>query len=242
MRAVGALGHFLEAEGVATTQITLIRPHTEQIRPPRALWTPFEFGRPLGAPGDPGFQRRVLRAALALLAEPDCPVLRDFPDDAPAAPPDAGWACPVQLPTPEADPDDPATPVLRELALLRPWHDQFVQRHGRTAFGAGGRPIDDVEELAALVARFAAGQDVVAEGCAHPHPIALKYICDDLRAYWTEAALAQPGPAPVSADLAAWLWHDTALGAAIRATAQRLAAMEPRIAWLSKTILPDQFG
>ena len=51
-RAVGALGHYLERGGVPTTQISLIREHTERIRPPRALWVPFELGRPFGVPHD----------------------------------------------------------------------------------------------------------------------------------------------------------------------------------------------
>ena len=82
---MGGLGHFLEREGLATTQISLVREHTAVMKPPRALWVPFELGRPLGEPGDAAFQRRVLMAALDLLdAAPD-PVLVDFPDDAPSA-------------------------------------------------------------------------------------------------------------------------------------------------------------
>ncbi len=66
-RAVGGLAHFFEEEGVPTTQISLVRLHTERINPPRALWVPFELGRPLGIPDDPTFQKRVLLAALKLL-------------------------------------------------------------------------------------------------------------------------------------------------------------------------------
>ena len=62
---MSALGHYLESEGLATASISLIRLHTEKIRPPRALWVPFELGRPLGVPDDPAFQTRVLRALLA---------------------------------------------------------------------------------------------------------------------------------------------------------------------------------
>ena len=65
---MGALGHFLEREGLATTGISLVREHTEKVRPPRALWVTFELGRPLGRPDDPPFQQRVVRAALDLLA------------------------------------------------------------------------------------------------------------------------------------------------------------------------------
>ena len=83
---MGALGHYLEAEGIATTQISLVREHTEALAPPRALWVPFMLGRPFGAPGNPGFQRKVLLAALGLLerhSDSGGPVLEDFQEDAP---------------------------------------------------------------------------------------------------------------------------------------------------------------
>mgnify|MGYP003335126148 CR=1 FL=1 len=64
---MGALGHYLEQGGIATTAISLIREHTEAIRPPRALWVPFELGRPFAVPHDAAFQRRVLIAVLRLL-------------------------------------------------------------------------------------------------------------------------------------------------------------------------------
>ena len=65
---MGAVAHYLEARGVPTTSISLVRENTVLIRPPRALWVPFPLGRPFGAPHAPDFQRRVLRRALALLA------------------------------------------------------------------------------------------------------------------------------------------------------------------------------
>ena len=61
----------------------LIRKHAEEIKPPRALAVPFELGRPLGAPNEPEFQRRVLRECLELLNAESGPVLADFPDTAP---------------------------------------------------------------------------------------------------------------------------------------------------------------
>ena len=61
---MSALGHYLEEEGIATTQISLIREHTEAMKPPRALWVPFVLGRPFGVPNDAAFQRRVVLAAL----------------------------------------------------------------------------------------------------------------------------------------------------------------------------------
>ncbi len=94
---MGGLSHYIEEEGVATTQISLIREHSEIIRPPRALWVPFELGRPLGPPNDPAFQARVLVSVLMLLEASEGPVLQDFPEDAPA---DEAYAGPVACPIP----------------------------------------------------------------------------------------------------------------------------------------------
>ncbi|MEC7303801.1 MAG: selenoprotein B, partial [Pseudomonadota bacterium] len=80
---MSALGHYLEAEGLPTTQISLVRMHTEVIQPPRALWVPFELGRPFGTRCEAAFQRRVISAALALFESESGPVMKDFPEDAP---------------------------------------------------------------------------------------------------------------------------------------------------------------
>ena len=66
--------------GISTTSISLVREHTEKVKPPRALWVPFPFGHAFGRPNDPELQHRVLRAALDLLEEPVGPVLRELPD------------------------------------------------------------------------------------------------------------------------------------------------------------------
>src|SRR3954465_10073527 len=103
MRAVSALGHYLEDEGVATVAIALIRPQAENTKPPRALWVPFELGRPLGPPSDPAFQKRVLLAALGLLERHDGPVLlTDFPDDDPCEAPDPAWRPPIVTRAPDS--------------------------------------------------------------------------------------------------------------------------------------------
>src|SRR3954470_24111436 len=101
MCAVGALGHYLEQEGIATTQISLAREHTAALAPPRALWVPFMLGRPFGVPHDADFQRNVLLAALKLLERDRGPVLEEYPFDAPHSdlgPEPEGLVCPVSFP------------------------------------------------------------------------------------------------------------------------------------------------
>src|SRR5207253_1321820 len=75
---VGVVARRLEEAGLVTVGISLVREHTEKLKPPRALWVPFPFGLPLGHPDDLVEQRAVLDAALALLDEPEVPVLRDY--------------------------------------------------------------------------------------------------------------------------------------------------------------------
>ncbi len=78
-QSVGLLAGVLEAHGVSTVCIALLRDVARHVRPPRALAVPFPFGLPLGSASDGGQQRSVIRAALALLREGGPgPVLRDY--------------------------------------------------------------------------------------------------------------------------------------------------------------------
>jgi hypothetical protein len=215
---VGAVGHYLEQEGIPTTQISLVREHTEVIRPPRALWVPFMLGRPLGVPNDPAFQRRVLLAALRLLEAASGPVLRDFPEDAPDVARDeeeAGAACPVNFSRPHATGEGEhalAQALAEEIAQLQPWHDLAVRRRGGGTSGLSGLTPE------------AAGAFIVAFLGANPPDnyrpdqalsLSLKQACDDLRAYYEEAATAQPGQLS-SAQLEDWYYFGTVAGEVLR--------------------------
>jgi hypothetical protein len=148
---VGVLAHYFEEEGLATTQISLIRLHTEIIRPPRALWVPFELGRPLGVPNDPGFQRRVLTAALKLLEAPGGPVLEDFPEDAPVSGDQiTTLSCPVSFTREETDlteAEQLCSALKREMASLRPWYDVSVGKRGRTTVGVSKLEPDTIADF-----------------------------------------------------------------------------------------------
>jgi hypothetical protein len=50
---------------------------TRKVGTPRALSVPYALGYPLGKPGDPALQTRILRAAFALLDAPG-PILAGF--------------------------------------------------------------------------------------------------------------------------------------------------------------------
>lgn len=79
-QAVGLIQGCIESEGIPTVSIALLREVAARVKPPRSLWVPFPMGYPLGEPGRPEIQQRVLLAALALLAEhSDAPILEDYP-------------------------------------------------------------------------------------------------------------------------------------------------------------------
>jgi hypothetical protein len=204
---VGALGHFIEREGVPTAQISLIREQTAAIRPPRALWVPFMLGRPLGAPNAPEFQRKVLRHLLDLFERPSGPVLEDFPEDAPAdTPGETAFACPVSFAREAADSDDPIDAMQREIAQLAPWYELAMKRRGRSTVGVSGLTI---EEAARFAASYAGDTPAAPYAEDLTAGVALKRACDDLKAYHYEAVAAQPGNLSAK-DIDRWFWFDTA--------------------------------
>ncbi|MEJ0068274.1 MAG: hypothetical protein WDO24_05585 [Pseudomonadota bacterium] len=142
---MSALGHYLEEAGVPTVAISLVRPQTERTRPPRALWVPFELGRPFGAPGDAAFQQRVVLAALRLLEAPRGPVLiEDFPDDDPArgAGPSLARAA-RQEHDADRTPDALASALEQEASkLAQLYADATAQQGNRTTVGLSGLSID----------------------------------------------------------------------------------------------------
>ncbi len=220
---MSALGHYLETAGIPIAGISLVRENTELMRPPRALWVPFELGRPFGAPHAPEFQMRVLKAVLALLDRKDGPViLEDFPDDAPGAAASAPMVCPVNFPKPPSPNDsDLLRAVLAENASLAPWHALFMETHGRSTANLSGF---DIERAARYAAAF-------LEPDANPEPpggqdaaATLRRAIEDLRNWRLEAITAQPGPKPSSKTLADWFWGETAAGALALALHPVLAA------------------
>jgi hypothetical protein len=183
-----------------------VREHTETIRPPRALWVTFDLGRPLGIPDDPPFQRRVVKAALDLLARTDGPLIADYPEHVPEVTDFSGWACPINLAPSQVD------SLVAEIDRLATWYDRSVANLGRTTVGVSGL---DMPAAGALVSRALDG--------ALPEAQALKEAIDDLRAYYLEAASAFPDPG-TSATRKKWFWDETRLAHAILALQPRLAA------------------
>lgn len=208
---MGALGRWIEEEGIATTQISLVREHTMAIRPPRTLWVPFIFGRPLGAPGDSAFQRRVLLAVLRLLEAESGPVLADYEEDAPAADEqDAGaFVCPVSFSGPAVE-DGLAGELQREVAQLAPWHELAGRKRGRTTATLSGLA---PAAMVKFVTDFIADPATRSYRDDVPVVLALRLVTQDLKAYYLEAVAVQPG-ARAALDAREWFWRSTAAGQA----------------------------
>jgi hypothetical protein len=208
---VSALGHYLEEEGIATVAIALIRPQAENTRPPRALWVPFELGRPIGPPSDAAFQRRVILAALGLLtAERQPSLIVDFPDDDPREAADPSWRPPTPPATKTAALADALEAELRALAPA--YAASCVERERSTVGLSGLAPAACGDYVAAWLRGGERPPSPVADMSA---PLALRFAIDDLKAFALEAALAGGGK-PSSRQLGDWLWNDTALGAGLQ--------------------------
>jgi len=222
---VGALAHYLESEGIPTTQISLIREHTETICPPRALWVSFELGRPLGAPGNPALQRRVLMAALQLLDAPEGPLLVDFPEEAPEDALDddrglEGWSCPVSFAPEmrqETDLERLRSAFNREVAELLPWYDLGMEKRGRTA-------VVEFEPRSAseLIGAFGTGAQPLIPKADLSLSTALRLAAQDLKSFYFEAVTARPGSAaPSSGEFSRWFWQETTAGRILKAVKER---------------------
>jgi len=210
---VSALGHYLEEEGIASVAIALIRPQAENTRPPRALWVPFELGRPIGPPNDAAFQKRVVLAALGMLeAQQQASLIVDFPDDDPRETADPGWRPPIPR---HASIDKVsaalADAVLAELRALAPAYAESCGARLRSTVGLSGLP---AAECGAYLAAWLRGEPAPSPVEDMSAALALRFVIDDLKAFALEAGIARGSPS--SKQLGDWLWDNTALGAGLQ--------------------------
>jgi hypothetical protein len=215
-RAVGTLAHVIEAAGLTTVALSLVRPQIERSHPPRALHCEFPLGRPLGRPGDAEFQRRVLAAAFALLERPAGPVLEDFPETI-ADEADQPLACPLP---PRYDPAVPA--AVDEARALHPAWERSRASVGGTQVG---RVVDadGIPEAVAAFVRVAAGTPWMDAGLpGEPAAVAM-----DIRSYYEEAALALVDHVPAARAAESWLYRTTETGAILKAAMTQMAQADP---------------
>lgn len=210
---MGVLAHFLEEAGLPTTQISLIRKHTEIIKPPRALWVPFELGRPLGIPNDAAFQNRVLLACLKLLEAKEGPVLEDFPEDIPLTMNQDKKILPyainidLQKAAGKTEAEKLQAMFREEMLQLLAWHELSVQKHGRTTVGVSGI---DLSSLAGFLCDFLNGEITENHRDGITLPELLKLATEDVKAFYFESMAAKLGQPPESKHLSEWFWEKTA--------------------------------
>ena len=213
---MGGLAHYIEEEGIATTQISLIREHTEIIKPPRALWVSFPLGRPLGDPDEPEFQSRVLKHTLSLLEHKDGPVLEDFPEDGRENMVEqAQIACPVYFEKPAAEQGSMAElfkKFQQELNRIQTWYDLACEQRGRSTVGVSGLSYEAID---GLFHGFI--QDEVDEKLLADRNLAdvLRLAAEDLKTCYLEGLGAQPGQPTDATTLADWFWGETYAGIVI---------------------------
>lgn len=227
-RATCAIAHYLEAEGIMTTGIALVRENAEALQPPRLLWVTFPFGYPLGKPNDTAFQRRVIEAGLDLLNRPSRPVLEDYPEELPSFDLAQTETCPVNFAQPKKEAVTWRDRLANEVLLLKPWYDMSMRRRGRTTVGLGDLSIDDI---AALIGGW-------LDDRTQPFPDTkiFKYSIEDAKAWYSEAISAQPGDyAPGQVEHI--LYGETVLGAVLKEYFDMFAADESTII-LARLIAP----
>jgi len=211
----------LESHGIATTSISLVREHTERIKPPRALFVPFPFGHAFGKPNDAALQQRVLSAALELLAAPAGPVLVDFPEDLGDQPP-----VPIQASAVKPGGTIPAD-VSAETREMRGKHAEWLTKNGgRSAFGLSGVPVTRFEDVAAFLQKFAEGDaDTPERPATVKLPAFIRWCADDLKTIYFEGYLAGKADAG-GEEIARWFWGETAAGQVLRRVRDRLDASD----------------
>jgi hypothetical protein len=215
---VGVLSRALERAGLVTVGLTMVREHTEKVKPPRALWVAYPYGRPFGAPDDPLLQHRIIRAALDLYDAPAGPVLADFPEDA-----DAGDLTVPQASNAPAAADAPVD-VAFEVTTLRPYYEQWLAQHeGRTAVGLSGIHQRRFRGAIRFLEAYARGEDASLQ--EKPDGVRseqfVRWLVDDLKAFYFEARMAQQ-PHATYRELYGWFWSETALAAHLRSVRDRL--------------------
>jgi D-proline reductase (dithiol) PrdB len=215
-----ALARVLEAQGLSTVVLALVREFVVKVRPPRAVFVPFPFGAPVGLPGERDQQLSVLRIALATFGAEAGPVLADFDAGAPA-----GYvSAPVQA-SEVSRPAEPAMDTATEASMMRRYYEQWLeQRGGKTAVGLSRVPVTRFRGIIRFFESFLADPDADARERPAEMPRAefMRYCSDDLKAMYLEGRIVmKPGETPDQA--LRWLWGETALGALLVAVKEQMA-------------------
>ena len=116
------------------------------------------------------------------------------------------------------------TDVAFEVTTLRPYYEQWLGQHeGRTGVGISGIDQRRFRGAIRFLESFARGEQTdMSERPADVRPEQfLRWLVDDLKAFYFEARMAQQPQASYQ-ELYAWFWSETALASLLRAIRDRL--------------------
>ena len=223
---MSTLAHVFEAEGLATVALGSQRNQIENTAPPRGLWCDFPLGRPLGRPGDPAFQHRVLAHAFALL-EANGPVFEVFDE---AILDDGTEVMSCTLP-PRSDPD--AHPAIDEARGIRPAYERAVTEHGNRTGAGRVVQADDIPAVLEAFIRVAEGTPWKEAGI----PGIPARVAQDVRGYYETAALGLSDHVPSAWSGTRWFFDKTEAGKVVLAarTAMRDAGDVKQPVWFYMT-------
>lgn len=203
---MSTLAHVFEAEGIATVALGSLRKQLENTAPPRGLWCDFPLGRPLGKPGDPEFQHRVLAHAFSLLDATE-PVFEVFPE---SIADDGAEVAACTLP-PRHDPD--AHPAIDEARGIRKAYDRAVTQYGNHMGAGRVVEADQIPDALEAFIRVVDGTPWKEAGI----PGIPARVSQDIRGYYETAALGLMDHAPSAWAGTRWFLDHTEAGKVILA-------------------------
>ena len=195
---MSTLAHIFEAAGLATIALGSIRKQIETAAPPRGLWCNFPLGRPLGKPGDPEFQHRVLEHAFSLL-DADEPIFEEF-NEAITDDGNEMLTCPLP-PRTNAD----LHPAIDEVRGLRPAYDRAIEKFGNHAGSGRVVSADGIEDALLAFNRVAEGTQWKEAGI----PGIPARVAQDIRGYYELAALGLSDHIPSAWSGTRWFFDST---------------------------------
>ncbi len=124
------------------------------------------------------------------------------------------WSCPVSFAPDSGEDDSWATALLSEMNLLRPWYDRSLRERGRTTVGLSGIELDEIPQFLAQFVETP-GNETALDGVGVALADSLKCSAEDLKAFYNEAATAQPGEASAR-EIENWYWNECVVGRLLR--------------------------
>lgn len=212
---MSALAHVFEAAGLSTIVFASMIEVVEKMAPPRALYSEFPLGRPLGKPGDAAFQTDVLSRGFALLDATE-QVLETHPvviesDETPMS---------CSLP-PRFDPSLAAS--VDEAQGIRSAYDRSFDKRGVTSVGRA-IDADTVPVALGVLQQWADGASWTDVALPGKNTIA---VCHDIRTYYEEASHELvTGPPPGGRAAEAWFFEKTEAGRTVMAARASLKTQE----------------